>query len=133
MWELISFLARDIKNQLLHVAGRYPLQPIILSRHEGKPHILLNLTLQEDTSMTEEADVGCERPAAGPVDEVQETEETKVQPIKKEVQPMIKVGQKAPDFSAPGYQQGKFINVKLSDHLGKWVLLCFYPGDFTFV
>jgi len=46
---------------------------------------------------------------------------------------MIKVGQKAPDFVAPAYFKGKFINVKLSDYLGKWVVLCFYPGDFTFV
>ena len=46
---------------------------------------------------------------------------------------MIKVGKKAPDFTAPGYHKGKFISTKLSDHLGKWVLLCFYPGDFTFV
>jgi peroxiredoxin (alkyl hydroperoxide reductase subunit C) len=46
---------------------------------------------------------------------------------------MIKVGKKAPDFTAPAYQDGKFISVKLSDHLGKWILLCFYPGDFTFV
>jgi peroxiredoxin (alkyl hydroperoxide reductase subunit C) len=46
---------------------------------------------------------------------------------------MIKVGKKAPDFAAPAYQQGKFISVKLSEYLGKWVLLCFYPGDFTFV
>ncbi len=44
-----------------------------------------------------------------------------------------RVGQKAPDFQAPAYYQGKFTNVKLSDYLGKWVLLCFYPGDFTFV
>ena len=46
---------------------------------------------------------------------------------------MIKVGKKAPDFAAPAYQQGKFGSVKLSEYLGKWVLLCFYPGDFTFV
>ena len=46
---------------------------------------------------------------------------------------MIKVGKKAPDFTAPAYHKGKFINVKLSDYLGKWVVLCFYPGDFTFV
>jgi peroxiredoxin (alkyl hydroperoxide reductase subunit C) len=46
---------------------------------------------------------------------------------------MIQVGKKAPDFSSPGYQNGNFINLKLSDYLGKWVLLCFYPGDFTFV
>jgi hypothetical protein len=44
-----------------------------------------------------------------------------------------RVGQKAPDFQAPAYHKGKFTAVKLSDHLGKWVLLCFYPGDFTFV
>ena len=46
---------------------------------------------------------------------------------------MIQVGKKVPDFVAPGYQKGKFISVKLSEYLGKWVLLCFYPGDFTFV
>ena len=46
---------------------------------------------------------------------------------------MIQVGKKAPDFAAPGYHKGKFISAKLSDYLGKWVLLCFYPGDFTFV
>jgi hypothetical protein len=44
-----------------------------------------------------------------------------------------RVGQKAPDFNAPAYYKGGFTNVKLSDFLGKWVLLCFYPGDFTFV
>jgi len=44
-----------------------------------------------------------------------------------------RVGQKAPDFEAPAYYQGAFTNIKLSDYLGKWVLLCFYPGDFTFV
>jgi peroxiredoxin (alkyl hydroperoxide reductase subunit C) len=43
------------------------------------------------------------------------------------------VGQKAPDFTAPSYYQGTFTSVKLSDFAGKWVLLCFYPGDFTFV
>jgi hypothetical protein len=52
---------------------------------------------------------------------------------KKENTPMIMVGKKAPDFTAPGYHNGEFVNVKLSDSLGKWTLLCFYPGDFTFV
>jgi hypothetical protein len=45
----------------------------------------------------------------------------------------VRVGQKAPDFEAPAYHEGTFTSVKLSDYLGKWVLLCFYPGDFTFV
>ena len=45
----------------------------------------------------------------------------------------VRVGQKAPDFEAPAYQGGKFGQVKLSDYLGNWVVLCFYPGDFPFV
>jgi hypothetical protein len=52
---------------------------------------------------------------------------------KKEMTMTARVGQKAPDFTAPAYYQGKFTSVKLSDYLGKWVLVCFYPGDFTFV
>ena len=83
--------------------------------------------------MGEEMEVGCARPTGGPVGEAVE-ENTPTEAIKaKEVVPMIKVGKKAPDFAAPAYQQGKFISVKLSEYLGKWVLLCFYPGDFTFV
>lgn len=83
--------------------------------------------------MAEEASVGCARPTGGPVGEAtDETTEKKETTTKKE-RSMIQVGQKAPDFVAPGYHNGAFINMKLSDHLGKWVLLCFYPGDFTFV
>jgi hypothetical protein len=52
---------------------------------------------------------------------------------RKEKTMAIQVGQKAPDFAAPAYLQGKFTTVKLSDYAGKWLLLCFYPGDFTFV
>lgn len=82
--------------------------------------------------MAEEAAVGCARPTGGPVGE--EVTEKEVSPkLIKEERTMVMVGQKAPDFVAPGYQQGKFINIKLSDYLGKWVVLCFYPGDFTFV
>jgi peroxiredoxin (alkyl hydroperoxide reductase subunit C) len=51
----------------------------------------------------------------------------------KESHMRARVGQKAPDFNAPAYYQGGFTNVKLSDSFGKWILLCFYPGDFTFV
>jgi peroxiredoxin (alkyl hydroperoxide reductase subunit C) len=52
----------------------------------------------------------------------------------KEVSEMsVRVGQKAPDFTAPAYHKGGFTSVKLSDFAGKWVMLCFYPGDFTFV
>lgn len=84
----------------------------------------------------EEIPVGCARPTGGAVGDdslpEEETNSGKQETREKEV-PMIKVGQKAPDFTAPAYQQGRFINVNLSDYLGKWVVLCFYPGDFTFV
>lgn len=46
---------------------------------------------------------------------------------------MVRVGKKAPDFTAKAYHKGEFIDVKLSDYLGRWVVLYFYPGDFTFV
>jgi peroxiredoxin (alkyl hydroperoxide reductase subunit C) len=64
-----------------------------------------------------------------------ETEEGKAthdEPIKEE-RMAARVGQKAPDFNAPAFFMGSFTNVQLSDHFGKWILLCFYPGDFTFV
>lgn len=53
--------------------------------------------------------------------------------LKKEEKSMIKVGGPAPDFELAGYFQGVFKNFKLSEFKGKWVVLCFYPGDFTFV
>ena len=83
--------------------------------------------------MAEELKAGCARPTGGPVGEEAKITPQEEQPMIKEVKTMIKVGQKAPDFTAPGYYKGKFVNVNLSDYLGKWVLLCFYPGDFTFV
>jgi peroxiredoxin (alkyl hydroperoxide reductase subunit C) len=84
--------------------------------------------------MAEEIDIGCARPTGGTVGETVETDGTEKEvKISKEDVSMIKVGKKAPDFTAPAYHKGKFINVKLSDYLGKWVVLCFYPGDFTFV
>ena len=52
---------------------------------------------------------------------------------KKEMTMTARVGQKAPDFTAPSYYKGGFTPIKLSDFAGKWVLVCFYPGDFTFV
>ena len=83
--------------------------------------------------MSEEIGVGCARPTGGPVGETLPEPVIEKNSPQKESASMIQVGKKAPDFTAPGYQKGKFINVKLSDYLGKWVVLCFYPGDFTFV
>jgi len=45
----------------------------------------------------------------------------------------VQVGKAAPDFTAVAYHQGQVKRVKLSDYRGKWVMLCFYPADFTYV
>lgn len=83
--------------------------------------------------MPEKMEVGCARPTGGPVGEEPKEIVTPAETIQKEATPMIRVGKKAPDFIAPAYHKGAFVSVKLSEYLGKWVLLCFYPGDFTFV
>jgi peroxiredoxin (alkyl hydroperoxide reductase subunit C) len=46
---------------------------------------------------------------------------------------IARVGKKAPNFEVPVYFEKKFATTKLSDHLGKWVMLYFHPGDFTFI
>ncbi len=43
------------------------------------------------------------------------------------------VTKKAPDFKAKAFHNGKITEVSLENFRGKWVVLCFYPGDFTFV
>ncbi len=84
--------------------------------------------------MTEKLDISCARPVATKVEENKsETDVVLNQNEQKEVKTMIMVGKEAPDFTAPAYHNCEFISVKLSDCRGKWVVLCFYPGDFTFV
>ena len=47
---------------------------------------------------------------------------------------VVKVGKPVPDICAQVLAaDGSFKNVKLSDYKGKWVVLFFYPLDFTFV
>ena len=79
--------------------------------------------------------VGCAKPTGSVVGDTSSTDDSKAIEQSKEVPKMTiaRVGAKAPDFTAPAYHKGGFINIKLSDYQGKWVLLCFYPGDFTFV
>jgi peroxiredoxin (alkyl hydroperoxide reductase subunit C) len=83
-----------------------------------------------------ELKVGCGKPTGAKVGEpAKEKPSTETTQTEKEGSTMaaVRVGRKAPDFEAPAYQDGNFGQVKLSDYLGKWVCLCFYPGDFTFV
>jgi peroxiredoxin (alkyl hydroperoxide reductase subunit C) len=48
---------------------------------------------------------------------------------------IAKVGKPAPDFDLPSTKNIDTLaeNVKLSDYKGKWLILLFYPLDFTFV
>jgi len=43
------------------------------------------------------------------------------------------IGKPAPDFSADAVVNGEMKTIKLSDYKGKYVVLFFYPLDFTFV
>ena len=46
---------------------------------------------------------------------------------------MVKVGQEVPEFSMAAFQNDEIKDIKLSDYKGKWVVIVFYPADFTFV
>lgn len=45
----------------------------------------------------------------------------------------LRVGQPAPAFTTTAVVDQEFKTIKLSDYLGKYVVLFFYPLDFTFV
>lgn len=45
----------------------------------------------------------------------------------------IRVGQQAPDFTATAVFDQEFKTIKLSDYRGQYIVLFFYPLDFTFV
>ncbi len=77
---------------------------------------------------------GCVKPVAGPINDAEPQTETRTPAT--EVKRMIaRVGHEAPDFELTAYmpKAGDFQPVNLSDYKGKWITLCFYPGDFTFV
>jgi len=78
---------------------------------------------------------GCVKPARGPVAPAARADSSAASPQTSEVVRMrAQVGQEAPDFEANAFISGKgFEPVRLSSFKGKWLVLCFYPGDFTFV
>ena len=82
-----------------------------------------------------EEKLSCVKPAKGPVASIPlQTEDPGGPNDGKGVNKlMAKVGKPAPDFEANAFVNGGFANVKLSDYKGQWLVLCFYPGDFTFV
>ena len=46
---------------------------------------------------------------------------------------MVKINDAAPTFELQAYDGKDFKTVKLEDYKGKWVVLFFYPADFTFI
>jgi len=46
---------------------------------------------------------------------------------------MVNINEKAPEFKEDAYINGKIKKISLKDFKGKWVVLFFYPADFTFV
>ncbi len=79
----------------------------------------------------------CVEPTAGPigVETARNINEKESIAIEEGVSmDVARVGKQAPDFETSAYISGEgFKNVRLSDFQGQWVVLCFYPGDFTFV
>ena len=80
-------------------------------------------------------DKGCVAAAAGPLTATSSNEDTAAGPTQEVPEMLARVGQIAPDFESIAYMPDKEVSapVKLSDYKGKWITLCFYPGDFTFV
>jgi len=77
---------------------------------------------------------GCVKPARGVIAPPAESAAPSGAVLSQEVRKMsARVGKPAPDFEANAFVGEGFKPIKLSDYKGKWVVLCFYPGDFTFV
>jgi peroxiredoxin (alkyl hydroperoxide reductase subunit C) len=78
---------------------------------------------------------GCVKPARGPLVTPSDAAPASAAAASAAEETMIaRVGREAIDFEANAYVEGVgFQPVKLSDYKGKWIVLCFYPGDFTFV
>ncbi len=76
---------------------------------------------------------GCVKPTQGPI--LAASESAAANPVMEKEVSMVqaRVGKPAPDFELSAFVDGGFKNVKLSDSKGKWIVVCFYPGDFTFV
>lgn len=45
----------------------------------------------------------------------------------------LEINAPAPKFEAKAFQNDEIKTVKLSNYKGKWVVLVFYPADFTFI
>ncbi len=76
----------------------------------------------------------CVKPVRGPILPAASPQSAPAMQSQEVQKVTARVGQEAPDFELSAFVTGKgFQPIKLSDYKGKWIVLCFYPGDFTFV
>ena len=78
---------------------------------------------------------GCVKAARGPIlAAATPPSPTAIEPQKEVAKMQARVGREAPDFEANAFVAGEgFKPIRLSSYRGKWIVVCFYPGDFTFV
>jgi len=46
---------------------------------------------------------------------------------------MVQIGHRIPDFELKAYHDDEVKEIRLSNYRGKWLVLLFYPADFTFI
>src|SRR5262245_36176683 len=46
---------------------------------------------------------------------------------------LLRIGDRAPDFKIKGILRGQVADYTLATNMGKWLVLFFYPADFTFI
>jgi peroxiredoxin (alkyl hydroperoxide reductase subunit C) len=49
------------------------------------------------------------------------------------MRPVLRLNREAPPFALEGVDGGRVRQVSLADYRGRWLVLFFYPADFTFV
>lgn len=80
-----------------------------------------------------EVPAGCASPSKGPITKEKSTEASQPIPTEEVSMEKARVGKPAPDFELTAFVGEGFKNIRLSDYKGKWIVVCFYPGDFTYV
>jgi len=121
------FIPTDCRVYILKLHEWLHHHRICYNIHKGRPE-----HPNREGTMSEPKD-GCVTPAQGPILAASPQADQPEQTGDYKTMITARVGHPAPDFEASAYLDGGFRNIKLSDYLGRWVVLCFYPGDFTFV
>ena len=46
---------------------------------------------------------------------------------------MVRINYKIPQFTSKAFHEGEIKKVNSNDYKGKWLIIMFYPADFTFI